>query len=71
MVPTFPPKEDVLSIFIALETPSAAFELANLAPNGKHDNHQTEFYIIKYYMTMSIFNGIPTSASLHNNEYMA
>jgi hypothetical protein len=40
---TFPPKEVVLQIFIALNNslPSAGFELANLRSNGKHVNHYT------------------------------
>jgi hypothetical protein len=38
-----PPKEVVLRIAIALETPSssAGFEPENFESNGKHDNHYT------------------------------
>jgi hypothetical protein len=38
---TYPPKEVVLQVFIALKNPwlSAGFELANFGSNGKHNNH--------------------------------
>jgi hypothetical protein len=40
---TYPPKEVVLRIFIALKIPSlsARFETSNVGFNGKHDNHYT------------------------------
>jgi hypothetical protein len=40
---TFPSKEVVLRIFIAIKNqrPSAGFEPANLKPNGKHANNNT------------------------------
>jgi hypothetical protein len=40
---TYPPKKDMLWIFITLKNPlpSAGFEPANLGSNGKHGNHQT------------------------------
>jgi hypothetical protein len=40
---TFPLKEDVLRIFMAIKShsPSAGFESANSGTNGKHSNHYT------------------------------